>query len=111
MTMTLPAWRRLFRIGRNATADVDEEVDFHLRMRIEQFIGEGMPRDVAERAARERFGDVASTKSHLVNVDRAIARRLDWKERIFILQHDVRVALRSLRAEPLFASGVICTLA
>jgi predicted permease len=104
-------WRRSRRIWRgNVQDEVDDEVDFHFRMRVEQFIAGGMSREDAERAARERFGDVTEVRTELVGIGTRTRRRVDLGERLHALRRDVVVSLRSLRREPLFTVGVIATL-
>ena len=69
-----------------------------------------MSRDAAERAARERFGDVGDVRSELVSIDSRRRRRIDWRDRVDALDQDVVVSARALRREPLFTLGVVLTL-
>ena len=104
-------WRRLRRIWRTSIGDdVDDEVAFHFAMRVEQFIAAGMSRDAAERAARERFGNLGEVRSELVSIDERQRRRRDWRDRADALRQDVVVSVRALRREPLFTLGVVITL-
>ncbi len=104
-------WRRLRRIWRASVGDdVDDEVAFHFAMRVEQFITAGMSRDAAERAARERFGNVGEVRSELVSIDERRRRRGDSRDRFDALRQDIVVSARGLRREPLFTLGVVVTL-
>ncbi len=109
--MSEPKWMRAFRLWSHGERDVDDEFAFHFRMRVEQFIGQGYSRDAAERAARERFGEVDDVRARLVSLGTRRRRRRDWRDRIDGLLHDFVVSARSLRREPLFTVGAVLTLA
>lgn len=110
--MTESRWRRYRRFWHSTVQDqVDDEVDFHFQMRVEQFMASGMSRDDAEREARERFGDVAVVRSTLIDIDSRTRRYRDWRDRFDGVRQDVVIAMRALRREPLFTAGVVLTLA
>ncbi len=68
----IPRWRRYLRFfGANVQGDVDDELAFHMEMRIRDYESQGMSRAEAERAARERIGDVDGVHSALTEHDRA----------------------------------------
>ena len=70
-----------------------------------------MEKSDAERAARERFGDVDDIQSEVARLatDRhARQLRVEW---IDALHHDVRLAIRTLRAKPAYATALMLTLA
>src|SRR5438270_5809011 len=55
MTKT-PAWRRYLRFWRSDIAeDVDDELRFHVEMRVSEYISRGMTEDDARRAVAERL--------------------------------------------------------
>src|ERR1700710_1660802 len=52
------AWRRYLRFWRpNPAADIDDELQFHVESRINEFIALGMTPDQARRAPTDPFGD------------------------------------------------------
>jgi len=54
-----PMFRRYLRFWRaDPRRDVDDELEFHLAMRAAEFEQGGMCRADAERATRDRFGDL-----------------------------------------------------
>lgn len=110
--MSESTWRRLLRVRRaNVEHDVDDEMAFHVQMRVEQFMAAGLSREDAERSARAQFGDVSKVRTELVDIDRRARRRRGLMESLVDTKQDLVVAVRAIRREPLFAIGVILTLA
>ncbi len=109
--MNEPMWRRYLRFWRtDVEADIDDEVKFHLAMRVDQFMAEGMTREEALAAARRHFGDVKEVRETLKAIDGKAVRKIeraDWRD---AFRQDLRFATRGLRREPLFALAVIVTL-
>jgi predicted permease len=108
----VPRWRRYLRlVRRDVGADVDDELAFHLAMRVERNVALGMNAEAAHREAVERFGDVIHVREQLVMHD---ARRQSTAERTEYLRdlvQDLRFGVRSLRGAPGFAAATILTLA
>ncbi|MFN2566692.1 MAG: permease prefix domain 1-containing protein, partial [Gemmatimonadaceae bacterium] len=106
-----PSWRRYLRFWRtNVEADVDDEVRFHIAMRVEELVGRGMTREEAVAAAHRQFGDLGRVRHGLIQIDRRALRRRSRIEWLDALRQDLRVATRGLRNEPLFAAAVVVTL-
>ncbi|HEY4129483.1 MAG TPA: ABC transporter permease [Gemmatimonadaceae bacterium] len=104
-----PRWRRYLRFfGVNVQADVDDELAFHMEMRIRDYESQGMSRAEAEQAARERFGDVGGVHQQLSAHDQSRERHNRWRANVDRVGQDVRLALRGFRRTPgFFITAVI----
>ncbi len=107
-----PMWRRYRRFLRSdITADVDEEIQFHLEMLSRHYEASGLAPETADRAARDRFGDVDRVAGWL--------RRHDWErerarhigEVMNSIRHNLRAGVRALVRQPTFTVAATLTLA
>ena len=81
----------------------DEELRFHLEMRVRDYLAQGYSRADAERAARERLGDLGQ-------VQRELRSHEYRRQRMSRLWQDARLALRGFRRSPTFAVTAIVIL-
>ena len=107
-----PLWRRYRRFLRpDPRRDVDEEIEFHLSMRIDEYEKAGLsPADAREEAMR-RFGNVTQVVGECEEIGRQRVERGRRSWRWHTLGQDVRVGLRGLASHRAFAAGVILTMA
>ena len=95
-----PAWRRYLRFwGSNIPEDVDDELDFHIDMRIKEYVERGMSLQDARELAARRFGNVGRARDECVVIDETHARGEGRAELANALRHDVVFASRLLRRQ------------
>lgn len=113
--MTTPRPRRLFKLpwrtARQIRADVEDELRFHMDMRVEALVAAGASPDAAAAQAMREFGDLNDARQYIRRMDantEAARRRSDF---MGDLRSDIGYAIRKLRAAPAFTLAVVLTLA
>lgn len=95
--------------GRNPKRDIDDEITSHIEMRETDLRAQGMSTEAARERAQREFGDVSIVRSATTRVDARMLRRERHAELIATTLRDVRVALRSMRANPGYAiASIVC---
>ena len=107
-----PAWRRYLRFLRPDTrADVDDEFEFHIQTRVDEFVAAGMTPSAARQRALANMGDIDGAKVACVAIDEQRQRKRQWRDRLDLVGQDVRYASRTLARSRTFAVVAVLTLA
>src|ERR671937_1166390 len=85
-------WRSAERIKN----DVDEELRFHLEMRVDELIALGMMPTAACEEALRQFGDLEGTRRYCRDLDQRRGREVGRTELLDEVQQDERYAVRKL---------------
>jgi putative ABC transport system permease protein len=100
------SWRsrivNVFRPGR-LSADLDDELAFHVAERVDELVAQGMTPEAARAEALRRFGNFPLQRDRTWDVDVAV-----WLESLVA---DLRHGARQLRLNPGFAAVAILSLA
>lgn len=102
---------RWFRTTRQIAAEVDEEIQVHLEMRIAELVQQGLAPAQAREEALRRFGDLERARLEMNAADQRRERRVRRREYLEEFLQDLAHALRQLRRRPAFAVVSVLTLA
>ncbi|HSR41962.1 MAG TPA: ABC transporter permease, partial [Longimicrobiales bacterium] len=91
--------------------EVDEELAFHVEMRVREHLRKGLFLDEARRLAEERFGDLEAVKAACRRIAERRERKMRMKTWWDDLRQDVTYAFRQIRRNPGFAAVAVVTLA
>ena len=106
-----PAWRRYLRFwGASVDQDVDEELAFHLDMRIRDYRADGMSDDEARAAVARRLGDLRAARAACLTIGRRGQRRLSRTSTVDALAQDVRYGFRTLSRQKGWTVVALLTL-
>jgi predicted permease len=111
---------RLLRLGRRAQAwifrpsareEVDDEVEFHLSMRVREYMSRGMGEEEARQLAEARMGDIERLSEELEDLVALRNRRMDMGLVADEVKQDISYSWRQLLRNRSFAAAAILTLA
>jgi hypothetical protein len=95
---------------RRVREDVDQELRFHLDLRIAELERQGFKPAEARQEALRRFGDLEGTRTACVASDLRMGRRERRREYLGEARRDLAHGLRLLRNHPGFALAAVLTL-
>lgn len=91
--------------------EVDDELEFHLEMRVRDLIAEGLDPEAARAEAERRLGDVPAMRRRLLHLGRERNRTMHRTEWLAELRQDLAYGFRTLARNPGFTAIALLTLA
>lgn len=105
-------WRRYLRFwGPRAEADVDDELRFHIEMRVRDYRARGLSEQDARAATARRLGDLAHDRAECLTITTRRERRMTRAQLVDALVQDVAFAVRTLGRQKGWTAVAILTLA
>jgi len=105
---------RRFRIDtglHRVTRDVDDEIEFHLAMRMAKLVAAGLEPAAARAEALRQFGDTSVVRAECLTIDRERERTMRRANRLSDLWQDASYALRTMRHHKSVIAIMIAILA
>ena len=93
------------------TRDVDEEIEFHLAMRIAKLVAAGLDPAAARAEAVRQFGDTTAVRAECLTIDRERERTVRRANRLSDLWQDASYAFRTMRHHKSVVAVMIAILA
>jgi putative ABC transport system permease protein len=97
--------------SRDVTADVEEELRYHLDRVVDEFVGQGLDRDAAKVRAQRQFGDLDAYRRALMNINQRRAGSMRIREMIDAVTLTIGQSFRGLARSPGFTISVVTILA
>ena len=97
--------------GPDPARDVNEELAFHIEMRVEELLRSGMTEAEAREATMQRFGNLAQVREECEELSEDRVRLRRRADRLDALRQDLRFALRTFAANPTFTLITALTMA
>jgi predicted permease len=91
-------------------SEIDEELNLHLHMCVEELRAGGMSLDAARREALRRFGDLESTRRYCRQQDHEKETRMRVGLLLEDLIQDLRICLRGLLRAPMMTMTIVATV-
>src|SRR4051812_33900372 len=100
-TADAPRWRRYLRFWRsNVSADVEDEMQFHVQERVDDLVSHGMDARGAREEALKGFGDIEQVKDTCRTLAEEQETGMRRSEMLGVIKQDATYAVRMMRANP-----------
>jgi predicted permease len=96
---------------RSLASDVDDELSFHIEMRMRKLVASGVSPGEARRQAERMFGNVGEVRDTCITYDTERIRSMNRVHLLHDIRQDFGYAARVLRRTPAVSLVVILTLA
>lgn len=106
--------RRTFRITRHRPdpdRDVQDEIQFHMEMRIRELIQQGLLPRQAEEEAFKAFGNPLKIEADCRQATRSVHRKRRWADAVDSCRRDFSLACRNLLRRPGYSAVALLTIA
>ena len=108
-------YKRFFRLGlgrsRDLQQELDQEIETHIALRVEDLVAGGMSPDAAREEALQRFGDLQSARSDLYSSARRREGRFRLRALVDDVRCDLRLSLRQARRVPGYSAVAVAIFA
>ena len=107
-----PLWPRYLRFwGRRAANELDDELQFHVEMRVKDNVARGMSQAAARAEALTRVGDTAAVREECLTIATRSERRMARERWLDALALDIRFSVRALRRQAAWTTIAVSTMA
>jgi predicted permease len=97
--------------GADPARDVDDELAFHIEMRIDELVRSGWSEHEAREATMKRFGNLTEIRQECEELGRERLSAHRRADRLDALAQDLRFAFRTIARNPGFAAVIALTMA
>ena len=103
-------FRYLRRHRRSIEAEISEELDHHLQLKVDELRAQGLSSDEARKEAQRLFGDLEYTRRYCREQDLRKEQRMQRSLMLADVVQDARISLRSLLRAPALTLTIVASV-